>query len=347
MQKLYLHMGFHKTATTSFQETCKQNIDKLLIQGFVYPVFNSEHIKAGNIVNHSVPIYSLFCEEAQMYHVNVSLGVTDINSLHKDYTKLLKIAFSKSKDVILSGEDISMLDIRALEKLKNFVEEQDFEIIPLIVVRSPYEFSCSMKQEDIKSGKYCASDFYTGRRQEIENIKTVFPNAKFYPFKEICAHKNGTSAFLFEEMGVDYSEIELLYANVGMPNIVTRVLNILNKDLQKWEKKEQKVDFRTVATWLQATTYTNKETNRKSSQKYLLTQKEYESIESRCKDENDYFKKHLGENFCDKKYNFLEEDENLALFEQAISGLESQNLSPQEAIARYTYFIHKFFNKKK
>lgn len=71
MKKLYLHMGFHKTGTSSFQETCKKNVGFLKAQGLLYPLFNSGHIGMEDISNHSIPIYSMFCEDPGRYHINV------------------------------------------------------------------------------------------------------------------------------------------------------------------------------------------------------------------------------------------------------------------------------------
>ena len=58
MKKLFLHMGLHKTATTSFQATCSKNAEELSKQNYLYPVFiNKENRK--EIYNHSIPIFSV------------------------------------------------------------------------------------------------------------------------------------------------------------------------------------------------------------------------------------------------------------------------------------------------
>ena len=52
MKTCYLHLGFHKTATTSFQLSCGNNRDKLLEAGIYYPKFKFSDRK-GNRWNHS------------------------------------------------------------------------------------------------------------------------------------------------------------------------------------------------------------------------------------------------------------------------------------------------------
>ena len=71
MKELILHVGFHKTATGSFQATCAKNRELLDDQGIYYPSFSLVN-KVTN--NHSAPIASLFTKGPSSLRVNVTQG---------------------------------------------------------------------------------------------------------------------------------------------------------------------------------------------------------------------------------------------------------------------------------
>ena len=52
MKTCYLHLGFHKIATTSFQLSCGNNREKLLDEGIYYPKFKHQE-REENRWNHS------------------------------------------------------------------------------------------------------------------------------------------------------------------------------------------------------------------------------------------------------------------------------------------------------
>ena len=71
MKRFILHVGFHKTATSSIQQTLALNLDQLAEQGYRYPIFEYNGLK---ITNHSIPFYSTYCKEPQKYNMNIMNG---------------------------------------------------------------------------------------------------------------------------------------------------------------------------------------------------------------------------------------------------------------------------------
>ena len=71
LKELILHVGFHKTATSSFQATCVKNRELLADQGIYYPSFS---LVNKVINNHSAPIASLFTKDPSSLRVNVTQG---------------------------------------------------------------------------------------------------------------------------------------------------------------------------------------------------------------------------------------------------------------------------------
>ena len=110
----FLHVGLHKTASTSFQLACAEQKDLLNQAGIAYPVFTCEEANQSYIVNHSIPLYSLFSSSPESYHINIRWGIRDIEGCKASYSRQLSKALDESESIILSGEDVSLLSAREL-----------------------------------------------------------------------------------------------------------------------------------------------------------------------------------------------------------------------------------------
>jgi len=297
MKKLYLHMGFHKTATSSFQATCKANVSRLGAQGVSYPLFNSEQIKQSNIENHSIPIFSVFTEHPEIYHMNIRWKVGDIEGLNDDYLVELERNLLLDKDIIISGEGISLLTIQALSDLKRFIEKFNFLIVPLVVVKSPYEFHCSQTQQLVKSGTETSLVNFASQINKIKVIRKVFPNTEFIPFEKTCEHKLGPVGFLFDWIGINFDGFSFIKANEGVSNVHVRTQVLVNNDSPVIVDGHINDDWRSVR--FKGSDY--------FKSRFLLTKDEMAQIKTEFDKENDFFDKHLGENFKDKTIRFSNE----------------------------------------
>ena len=114
MKTCYLHLGFHKTATTSFQLSCGNNREKLLEEGIYYPKFEYQERK-GNRWNHSGNIEFL-CQTRPKTSLNKRKYHNTI-----EYEKSLK----QPNDIILSGEGFSCMKRQELEILKKILLTMD------------------------------------------------------------------------------------------------------------------------------------------------------------------------------------------------------------------------------
>ncbi len=120
IKNIFLHIGVHKTASTTIQNTLYIERAKLSDTGILYPAF----IAGDNLIsNHSIPIYSLFCREPEKYHINIKFGITSseaIQQLHHKYYQQIEsqIADFTGETFIISGEDISRFEIDELRNLK-------------------------------------------------------------------------------------------------------------------------------------------------------------------------------------------------------------------------------------
>ena len=87
MKTCFLHLGLHKTASSSFQQTCESNRELLAQQGLDYPLFSCIHSKPNRlkINNHSVPLRSIYDSNPQDYHINKRWRIEHLGDAIQDY----------------------------------------------------------------------------------------------------------------------------------------------------------------------------------------------------------------------------------------------------------------------
>lgn len=290
MKRLILHVGFHKTATSSIQSTLANNQLALRQQGYSYPCFNRCN---NEIINHSIPFYSVFCEEPKLYHINIKNGDNKkIEEANYDYKEQIDSFFNTECNLIISGEDISILPEAKLFELKGYIEAKGFDLKVFCSVRRPYPFTCSELQEQIKSGNGTLENIMVPRKSDyVKKLKTVFGNSIYFnSFEDDCKSNIGVVGAFLERIGICSENIEILNSNEGFGNQSTRVLSFLNQRypniINGQINPKGRGIFNKSVDW----------------DKFLLTEIELLDIQAALNEENRNLRELLGDNFCDKKY---------------------------------------------
>ena len=117
IQTIYLHIGFHKTGTSTIQETLFTNSKILEKNACLYPQSLG--------INHSVPIYSQFCDQPEKYHIflrnnNNLEEINQFNSIIKNNFLVEINNNNKCSKLIISGEDIALLSENNLKKFRAY-----------------------------------------------------------------------------------------------------------------------------------------------------------------------------------------------------------------------------------
>jgi hypothetical protein len=308
----HLHLGLHKTASSSFQETCARNRELLGSFGITYPIFNCLAASKSNQINHSTSIYSLFCKNPKDYHANIRWNLCgQIDAVNRSYNKQLEAFLERSTNLIISGEDISVLDKDALEKFVEKIKSYDYTVDIFALVRSPYNYLCSSLQQVIKGGRYrnliSLNDLLPTRKNVeikqatrstiVEKLKSTFhENIQFYSFENACKHKYGPVGFLIEkQLQIDPSLFVYSKVNESLFNLSVRVQNEQNKLKPEIINGKKNHDYVSLL-------HLNKSFS--SSGKFLLTENEYNFIKDSLETENKKYLDLLGEDFVDKSIKF-------------------------------------------
>lgn len=229
-RKLFLHLGLHKTATSSFQNSCSNSQEELAAKGFFYPLFRCNKQDIAPFENHSIPLFSLFCSNPELYPVNIRLGLSNLKELHHHYKEQLQDALDSDQQLILSAEDITSLTTQEIHKLLEYLEGSNREIIPIAAVRQPYGYHCSQLQQQIKDGTAMTYWHHCPQRERIVKLDGIFgKQIRWINFDASCSHPKGPTAYLMEAMGINIARINLTGKNIGRCNENIRIQNALNQ----------------------------------------------------------------------------------------------------------------------
>ena len=291
MKKVFLHIGFHKTASSSFQATCANNSNLLTLQNYHFPLFNCLANDAhSRIQNHSVPILSSFTEQPHKLRVNIEWRVgRDLEAMNRAYLEQLDECLLSDKDLILSGEGISHLSAQRLSVFVKHLRKFNVKIVPFACIRSPYAFHCSALQQVIKDGGSAHFTSLQSQKKKLLKVEKVFGESfTFIPFAETCRHLLGPAGYLLQLCGVDITKFEFVKVNEGASNGATRLQGAMN-NLQP-KIVDGKLNSRHVRV------------PPVCGDKFLLTRDELALIRKDLDDENAFFRKYLGNEFVDQAF---------------------------------------------
>ena len=229
MAKLYLHIGLHKAASSSFQLSCASNIAQLYKQNLNYPLFECSGTGHQKINNHSIPLFSLYTSHPEHYPVHLHWGVHDIHAVNRSYQQQLEQALNQKKELVLSGEDIASLEADELQQLLRDLRSSGRDLVAFACVRSPYAFHCSQVQQQVKDGVAMNPVGLCPQRHRISKLKQVFGESLHWiPFAEACRHGQGPVGAFLDFCGINPTTITIHNSNEGRSAELVRIQNLLN-----------------------------------------------------------------------------------------------------------------------
>lgn len=145
-----VHVGLHKTGTTSLQRAFRSSKNNATLRdaGILYPTSWPE--------NHSIPVYSMFSDNPEDYHINVGAGrdLDTTQALNVRYRSDLisELLMADCSELLISGEDISVLSKAGLHSFRQFLHPICGDNVDIVAyVRHPVEWAISQMQEAIKT----------------------------------------------------------------------------------------------------------------------------------------------------------------------------------------------------
>lgn len=281
----HLHLGFHKTATTSFQNTCQTNRSVLAAQGIKLPDFLDPEGKV--ISNHTQVIRDIYETISKTRYKSIKRRKkipdqatnADINAL-----KWFQLLENKGS-ILISGEGILKMSLKSIKQFIGDIQNRGFDIYPFACTRPPYAYINSALQQTIKNGEHHTlvslgadpRNAITSRQDSdiripnslalIKKSQKFFGSAMtFYPFNIATKHTEGPVAFMINEaLGISFQMFELKISNESLFNVTARLINCLNST----SPSTTKLNLRKLRKIIDKNVKSNK---------FLLTEEEYITI---------------------------------------------------------------------
>jgi len=235
---IVLHIGLHKTGTSSIQETLRANRDRLIERGVLYP-----RSLPGN---HSNLFYNAFSPTPETYHANRARGLTREEIATRTARTLdaltREVADSPCGTIVFSGEDACTFRMDAAERAHAFFStltpSPTIEI--LLYTRHPVDYIASAVQENVKGNGLTiarAKQIHMGaaprRYQRIYDVYAgVFGKAavRFRSFEMARAGKGGLIGDFLGAIGSDAAGIEEVRRNESIAGELVPFLSALNAE---------------------------------------------------------------------------------------------------------------------
>lgn len=230
-KRIIIHLGAHKTGTTTIQETLFENRDDLVTQGIYYLDMGSESKFSYENSNHGfnfVPILDTTLEDAYIYK---RIKVEEREEFRQRKEKRFIDEYKKflSNDeldiMIISAEAFELCDKYYYENLKNLLfdnkGEEDIQIEFVLYVREIKPYLLSICQEEIKICGQIKMDVILNRyfnyKKLIENISETFEEStiRVYKFDRTKLYKNS----VLDDFLANICDREIRYKKLEDTNI--------------------------------------------------------------------------------------------------------------------------------
>lgn len=244
VREIFLHVGLHKTGSSSIQETLylKQNNDLLRLHGI--------HYLRDVTANHSQAFFSMFCDRPEEYRMNIKLGIgaAEAERLNRQYAYTVseEMKHSDCAKLVISGEDISRLPLQNLLRLREFLQSSfahpvQFKVI--IYVRDPIHWGVSATQQVIKGGfhlqyalQHAEENLAQLLKWRITNLVEAFGRQHTHVFamEDAVRQRNGLLGHFLSVVGFPSASMDgvhILKVNESMSLTASDLISFINERL--------------------------------------------------------------------------------------------------------------------
>ncbi len=194
----------------------------------------------------------------------------------------------------MMGGPIDTLPEHDLNLLKKIFDEAKIPQRVILFVKAPFEYFVSLNQQHIKSGHskglYCSNRKFRVS-QQIEQIRSVFPNAEFTPLTLAQAHPGGPVAYFLKTIGVPPDQLRIIRENESLCRQAVELLAYINSHeplrlANRNNPNRRRSDFAAFGIF--------------TGEKYGVTRQELEPFEAYLTEQNKWLSENLGEAFADQ-----------------------------------------------
>lgn len=257
IETIYLHIGPHKTGSTTIQESLGKNRVLLQKHGYLYPYFTfNVHI----LFNHSIHLKNKFYRDGEKKELAVQVNFKSKEEQQKweeAFDEQFKQQLSQfdGKYLIISGEILCKFSVAQYLQLKRYLidsthEKVNFKI--LMVTRNPVDlFQSHVIQKNkggvtIKKGIENNLIMYISFFKDlIDTLDQVFERSNIivYRFEDAVRHPRGPAAAFLQQLGVNEQLLHHFNNEQYNPALSYEAVTILSAINEKFRPRKESLSF--------------------------------------------------------------------------------------------------------
>lgn len=211
---IFLHIGTHKTGTTTIQKAARKNETILAASGCLYPAYSLIG-KKGHYAHHHVAHGLAGVPENRLNAEESKLFLQEVVRQTKNYDCALISAepmyrhYSDNQRVFENAETYWQVREEYISKVKDCFGPADVQVV--LTVRRQADFALSLYQENVKVRRYSsefpafleAHWYYFEYLKQIELWEKNFGSVKLFVFEDLVKDGNLVSNFFEALNGID------------------------------------------------------------------------------------------------------------------------------------------------
>lgn len=229
---IYIHIGLHKTGTTSIQATFFKNRRKLLAHGINYLPLSE---------NHSVTLYPLFIDAPHRYRPNRLAGIDTVEKAAKKNAateRALRHTLDSNTcgSLVISGEDLSRLATEDLQRLRDRLAPYAARFRVIVYIRDPYSTVTSIFQQRLRRGQTAEQIIAAPPRPHYPRIGAAL---ELFGRENVDIRRFDPARFINGDLIADFlaaieaspalaKDLDAVRANVSLSHEATYLLNAIN-----------------------------------------------------------------------------------------------------------------------
>lgn len=220
-----LHVGAHKTATSSIQITLRQNTEQLTSSGFQFPDIPD---RAGRRKDsHGDAFRCAFQNSVSENPALRRYGYT-IENDGPYFRNAIRQAVEDPRQTLFSAEQMTTFNEDEVERMRDFLVDLDRDIEVMCLIRSPSEMLVSSIQEGAKYGTEPTVKAVRKCRR-ILFYRKYFDRLRAFPFATAREHPLGPVGFFIDEAGLgDPADFRIAQVNESLGDLAVRLIWFIN-----------------------------------------------------------------------------------------------------------------------